>query len=156
MIRRPPRSTLFPYTTLFRSGVVDLRRPAVAVTGDPYECRSRRRAFRVAVVAGAAGRGRYGSDRYQAPEENRELTVIPEIGRAAWRERGEISVGAVSLKKKNKTKVGAPILYKHNSKHNYTTNISTELRKYYACDNIYEPASLPMKKSNPSELILIL
>src|SRR2546427_6812316 len=24
MIRRPPRSTLFPYTTLFRSGLVDL------------------------------------------------------------------------------------------------------------------------------------
>src|SRR5258707_8943131 len=24
MIRRPPRSTLFPYTTLFRSGVVSL------------------------------------------------------------------------------------------------------------------------------------
>src|SRR2546425_6267159 len=30
MIRRPPRSTLFPYTTLFRSG--DLRRQAVYVT----------------------------------------------------------------------------------------------------------------------------
>src|SRR3712207_7012015 len=28
MIRRPPRSTLFPYTTLFRSGkVVDAQRP---------------------------------------------------------------------------------------------------------------------------------
>src|SRR5256885_5602139 len=26
MIRRPPRSTLFPYTTLFRSGGDDLRR----------------------------------------------------------------------------------------------------------------------------------
>src|SRR3712207_8728282 len=26
MIRRPPRSTLFPYTTLFRSGVGDQRR----------------------------------------------------------------------------------------------------------------------------------
>src|SRR3712207_7958174 len=25
MIRRPPRSTLFPYTTLFRSGGADLR-----------------------------------------------------------------------------------------------------------------------------------
>src|SRR5437588_10217548 len=25
MIRRPPRSTLFPYTTLFRSGVAELR-----------------------------------------------------------------------------------------------------------------------------------
>jgi len=24
MIRRPPRSTLFPYTTLFRSGVADI------------------------------------------------------------------------------------------------------------------------------------
>src|SRR3712207_4566990 len=27
MIRRPPRSTLFPYTTLFRSGLVGLLRP---------------------------------------------------------------------------------------------------------------------------------
>src|SRR2546427_5571034 len=27
MIRRPPRSTLFPYTTLFRSRVVPLDRP---------------------------------------------------------------------------------------------------------------------------------
>src|SRR5256885_5319300 len=25
MIRRPPRSTLFPYTTLFRSGMINLR-----------------------------------------------------------------------------------------------------------------------------------
>ena len=25
MIRRPPRSTLFPYTTLFRSGVIERR-----------------------------------------------------------------------------------------------------------------------------------
>src|SRR3989442_11094543 len=31
MIRRPPRSTLFPYTTLFRS--LDLREPGVAVFG---------------------------------------------------------------------------------------------------------------------------
>src|SRR2546428_13564456 len=30
MIRRPPRSTLFPYTTLFRS-----RRPDVGKLGDP-------------------------------------------------------------------------------------------------------------------------
>src|SRR2546430_8579547 len=34
MIRRPPRSTLFPYTTLFRSARTanDTRRPATAVT----------------------------------------------------------------------------------------------------------------------------
>src|SRR5258707_14876809 len=29
MIRRPPRSTLFPYTTLFRSRAVDLGQPLV-------------------------------------------------------------------------------------------------------------------------------
>src|SRR3712207_8360766 len=35
MIRRPPRSTLFPYTTLFRSELAGLVGPgAVAVEGD--------------------------------------------------------------------------------------------------------------------------
>src|SRR5260370_6897604 len=29
MIRRPPRSTLFPYTTLFRSEIAAFQRPAV-------------------------------------------------------------------------------------------------------------------------------
>src|SRR2546421_3945481 len=42
MIRRPPRSTLFPYTTLFRSLTVlrfiDVRfKPAVLVTDDEIE-----------------------------------------------------------------------------------------------------------------------
>src|SRR3712207_7614925 len=32
MIRRPPRSTLFPYTTLFRSELLLERRDAVGVT----------------------------------------------------------------------------------------------------------------------------
>src|SRR2546429_5777559 len=31
MIRRPPRSTLFPYTTLFRSSSVDARTEAVII-----------------------------------------------------------------------------------------------------------------------------
>src|SRR2546428_8767920 len=38
MIRRPPRSTLFPYTTLFRSRVADLRLGA----HDPLGHRGRR------------------------------------------------------------------------------------------------------------------
>src|SRR3712207_6925029 len=33
MIRRPPRSTLFPYTTLFRSFVDEVRRLAAATPG---------------------------------------------------------------------------------------------------------------------------
>src|SRR3712207_1954976 len=38
MIRRPPRSTLFPYTTLFRSIVARAgRAPAVAVVGEGVE-----------------------------------------------------------------------------------------------------------------------
>src|SRR5260370_39383528 len=34
MIRRPPRSTLFPYTTLFRSGEADARAEMLRVGGD--------------------------------------------------------------------------------------------------------------------------
>src|SRR5256885_1551098 len=39
MIRRPPRSTLFPYTTLFRSGSATDRGAAVARRGTPPRCR---------------------------------------------------------------------------------------------------------------------
>src|SRR2546430_3023311 len=42
MIRRPPRSTLFPYTTLFRSQARDHRQQVVGVVGleklDRQEC----------------------------------------------------------------------------------------------------------------------
>src|SRR3712207_6846786 len=34
MIRRPPRSTLFPYTTLFRSDVEQRRLPGAGTAGD--------------------------------------------------------------------------------------------------------------------------
>src|SRR2546427_6694860 len=37
MIRRPPRSTLFPYTTLFRSGDAPQRGERVAARGAPRE-----------------------------------------------------------------------------------------------------------------------
>src|SRR5256885_12535525 len=37
MIRRPPRSTLFPYTTLFRSALAaQVRDKALTVVGGPY------------------------------------------------------------------------------------------------------------------------
>src|SRR5947207_11938152 len=53
MIRRPPRSTLFPYTTLFRShaaGPDDSRRRGfrtLTVGGRQTACRGRRRARRL-------------------------------------------------------------------------------------------------------------
>src|SRR5256885_11630596 len=50
MIRRPPRSTLFPYTTLFRSGVGTARAADDLCFGDPGRLRSR--AFRSSRRAG--------------------------------------------------------------------------------------------------------
>src|SRR3712207_9378631 len=57
MIRRPPRSTLFPYTTLFRSeaGPAGERRDAVDLRGPRHVRRAhRRRADRGATRRGAA------------------------------------------------------------------------------------------------------
>src|SRR3712207_7809077 len=48
MIRRPPRSTLFPYTTLFRSGQDGMRRRAAVVDRDrPVRAGGGRRLGRV-------------------------------------------------------------------------------------------------------------
>src|SRR6202453_2330075 len=41
MIRRPPRSTLFPYTTLFRSTPAAQRRPAPDPVAEPSRRRTR-------------------------------------------------------------------------------------------------------------------
>src|SRR2546422_10505049 len=110
MIRRPPRSTLFPYTTLFRSRFRSTSHAAVggpnlAPPGDGpiAECVARAPGGPVHVLL-----------------TDREAEHIPgcnmafrkacleaiggfdQIGRAACRGRGEISVVAVSLKKKKK------------------------------------------------------
>src|SRR2546430_13666936 len=52
MIRRPPRSTLFPYTTLFRSGVLAATDLA-CLAAEPA-------ANLTAAVIGHSGRGDYG------------------------------------------------------------------------------------------------
>src|SRR3712207_7835976 len=65
MIRRPPRSTLFPYTTLFRSG-----------RQQPADVRVGRRARRChAARAGAAGgpSARRGTDPPRSEEHTSEL-----------------------------------------------------------------------------------
>src|SRR3712207_6927820 len=70
MIRRPPRSTLFPYTTLFRSAHVlaprgDARRRPV-----PH-ARGRPRAARATAVAAAAARPAGRGARHAATGERR-------------------------------------------------------------------------------------
>src|SRR2546422_6174525 len=58
MIRRPPRSTLFPYTTLFRSPLVVEIDPHPGAAGDPEG---------VARVAGAGEDFRLGGARRKHP-----------------------------------------------------------------------------------------
>src|SRR2546426_198907 len=86
MIRRPPRSTLFPYTTLFRSLAVPAA-PAnklQLVPGENVPVPSLAKLTEPVGVEGDA----------------------EEIGRASCRERAEISVVDVGLKKKT-VEVGA-------------------------------------------------
>src|SRR3712207_9042049 len=104
MIRRPPRSTLFPYTTLFRSlrmleEKIELDKKFkhdIAVVVDRLVMRPevrKRLADSIETAVGlAAG-----------------IVEIEEIGRGSGRERGEISVVAVSFKKKN-TKNSRPCM----------------------------------------------
>src|SRR2546426_5185632 len=57
MIRRPPRSTLFPYTTLFRSLARDARDAHEAAGDDPGEGGARDHAERRAPARIAQGEG---------------------------------------------------------------------------------------------------
>src|SRR5689334_24643711 len=53
MIRRPPRSTLFPYTTLFRSSLLDFPdAPTVEETGTTYVENARLKARAIARHSG--------------------------------------------------------------------------------------------------------
>src|SRR3989442_7225011 len=68
MIRRPPRSTLFPYTTLFRSG----SRPQGERPADPYG-------------GDASGAGGADAARLRAPAGARAPARGPARGRGAGR-----------------------------------------------------------------------
>src|SRR2546422_10944396 len=93
MIRRPPRSTLFPYTTLFRSRLPFLN-------GGLFEPTALERREGPIRWSNADWRdafdGLFERFHFSAREAD------DEIGRASCRERGEISVVAGSLKKKKR------------------------------------------------------
>src|SRR2546429_3252638 len=97
MIRRPPRSTLFPYTTLFRSDVPD------GQPGDPAAHDSR-----VGVE--------HGGDREPAGDKSAVVGQGPaEVAGAQDRKstrlnssHGYISYAGFCLKKKNPRRLGHP------------------------------------------------
>src|SRR2546430_8007349 len=84
MIRRPPRSTLFPYTTLFRSGV----QPAGGIT--------------VMLGDEAAGIGLVAADRVAEPRE-RVLDQLRQDRKSTRlnSSHSQISYAVFCLKKKN-------------------------------------------------------
>src|SRR3712207_7473411 len=87
MIRRPPRSTLFPYTTLFRSKVV------VFVPEDAAE-----RVRSALTAAGAGALGAYDSCTFTAPGEDRKSTRLNSS-------HANISYAVFCLKKKDNTTI---------------------------------------------------
>src|SRR2546426_10616057 len=93
MIRRPPRSTLFPYTTLFRSP----RDPAALRERESVRSAARRPHH-------GGGTGAMSDKAFPAGgiDIGSSPTRLVGIGRASGRGRGEISGGAGSFKKKKK------------------------------------------------------
>src|SRR2546422_5545247 len=85
MIRRPPRSTLFPYTTLFRSGYT----PRAPLRSALYRNLGHGRFKDVTSRAGVGGPDRYG---FRSEEHTSEPS------------HGYISYAVFCLKKKKKKK----------------------------------------------------
>src|SRR3989442_500865 len=78
MIRRPPRSTLFAYTTLFRSGSAVAGSTVVTITASPLGLTTKPATFTLTVV---------GAFDYSLSALPSTLPVTQEIGRASCRER---------------------------------------------------------------------
>src|SRR2546429_6067620 len=88
MIRRPPRSTLFPYTTLFRSGAIPQMERAVRRLPDP-------------VYVAALG------DLYKLTGREREDRKSTRLNSS----HGYISYAVFCLKKKNKKLIPCIMYY---------------------------------------------
>src|SRR5256885_15522194 len=102
MIRRPPRSTLFPYTTLFRS----IKKTEAANQWAFFQAKSTKQSlseFARDLATTEDRRAAYQAkvERYEKEKDDikRDADRLEaegrQIGRAACRGRGEISVGAV-------------------------------------------------------------
>src|SRR2546427_6911428 len=88
MIRRPPRSTLFPYTTLFRSDLEPARHARAARVGAPG-------CAHLGPIAGGT-KNRRNSGRFSTHRSDRKSTRLNSS-------HSQISYAVFCLKKKKKT-----------------------------------------------------
>src|SRR2546430_13136833 len=98
MIRRPPRSTLFPYTTLFRSDEDPFKLEAVVVTGQATTL-ERRNATTATVQVSSA-------DVNRAPAQALEQALQGKVDRKSTRlnsSHSQISYAVFCLKKKKRS-----------------------------------------------------
>src|SRR2546430_9270658 len=100
MIRRPPRSTLFPYTTLFRSvdaGDVDGHRLGAGVEVDAA-------VGRAAVVLHLEGEAGVGSAVDHAHERQSQLTLVGGalLDKMAERDRAAVVVQRAGLSQRSR------------------------------------------------------
>src|SRR5690349_22177832 len=101
MIRRPPRSTLFPYTTLFRSLAVVLERRRA----DAAQLAVRQRRLEDVRGVHRAARGRAGADDVVDLVDEQDRVRVPDQDRKSTRLNSshvEISYAVFCLKKKKK------------------------------------------------------
>src|SRR5688572_31993756 len=101
MIRRPPRSTLFPYTTLFRSGQLGRQRCEPGVDDDIRGERNHRLGERAPPALGHAAPGVAGVG---GPAEDRKSTRLNSS-------HSQISYAVFCLKKKKIKKTHSPLLF---------------------------------------------
>src|SRR3712207_7543336 len=95
MIRRPPRSTLFPYTTLFRSAGDVLDHHDRVVDEEPEGDHEADDAELVERVAGEVERGQPERERQRDRDQDRKSTRLNSS-------HANISYAVFCLKKKNK------------------------------------------------------
>src|SRR5687768_18585660 len=101
-MRRPPRSTLFPYTTLFRSVLETLRQPMedhIVTIARSHSAVRFPANFMLVAAMNPTPKGDMPAGEVGKREMDRYLARISEIGRASCRERGESSGVAVRIEK---------------------------------------------------------